>query len=329
MINICDAEFDFESVKDQIVGGGILPVSIDEHGIIRILLGKERYINNWRGSLKWSGFEGGKKVDESPEHIAAREFLEESMGLVSLDDCEKTSIMDNVLQIIQNEKYFLRILLCIEHENITIHNIREYINRFHVTYVIQIPYKTSYVDDFTYLRRQLSEFQTKLTNFQKLNELVSNEYPYLKEEQIIQGKKVKAIVQVELDQNILIITYLEEEGLKCIKKDVSSLIDCDLYTYIKWFQSRESLNNDIEYLQKFNCIHIEKNCLGFFVNATVNDEYIEKQQIAWWSLESLEKVFVNGGYSSNDYFRAYFLPVLQRTIQELKNYNKGHNNSHQ
>ena len=43
------------------IGSGIIPISIDETGNMYILLAKEKYSPSWKGSNRWSGFEGGKK----------------------------------------------------------------------------------------------------------------------------------------------------------------------------------------------------------------------------------------------------------------------------
>jgi len=54
-------------------------------GKLRFLLGKEHYVSNWRGSLRWSAFEGGGKAGESIEDNAAREFVEETLGMLGTD----------------------------------------------------------------------------------------------------------------------------------------------------------------------------------------------------------------------------------------------------
>ena len=57
-----DKNLSLLDLESKIVGGGVIPVCI-VNGEVKILLGKERYINHWRGSLKWSGFEGGRKFN--------------------------------------------------------------------------------------------------------------------------------------------------------------------------------------------------------------------------------------------------------------------------
>lgn len=47
----------------------------------RVVLGREQYTQNWKGSLKWSDFGGRAKEGETPETTAAREFFEETLGV--------------------------------------------------------------------------------------------------------------------------------------------------------------------------------------------------------------------------------------------------------
>tara|TARA_B100000945_G_C20390121_1_gene601760 strand:+ start:604 stop:1545 length:942 start_codon:yes stop_codon:yes gene_type:complete len=311
-----------EDYREKIVGGGILPVSVDEMGNIYILLGKERYINHWRGSLKWSGFEGGKKCDESIEHLSSREFIEESMGVVSFDDQTNESTINTVMEKINYKEYFARILLCIEHNETS-----EIESRYHITYVFQVPYEKKCIERFDNLRNFFIEFQSKLIAFRKLIDQIPNEIPFIREDTIIMGTKVKALIDVSVVKNELIVTYLEEEGIKKIKRDISTDNDT-VSLYLRWYSFREELNNDVKHFKKLsNSLQIQRNCLGFFIDARINEEYIEKQEIKWWSIKELRKVLKNGGFLNQDYFRAYFLPVLQRTIEELEKYENRDNNS--
>jgi hypothetical protein len=44
---------------------------------------------------------------------------------------------------------------------------------------------------------------------------------------------------------------------------------------------------------------------------------VEKHFISWWKLEELREVLKNGGFVRTEFFRAYFLPILQVTVEEL------------
>ena len=66
----------------RLCGAGILPFCVPEDGgEILFLLGRETYVPGWRGSNRWSAFEGGSKGGEACVQCAAREFVEETCDL--------------------------------------------------------------------------------------------------------------------------------------------------------------------------------------------------------------------------------------------------------
>ena len=66
------------------------------------------------------------------------------------------------------------------------------------------------------------------------------------------------------------------------------------------------------------CLNITMNTCKVVTSLKVKDDYTEKQSIQWWHINDLETVMKNGGFINNDFFRAYFLPVLDRSIKCLK-----------
>lgn len=66
-----------------IKAAGVLPYSKDAKGNTYFLLGRERPNENWGiDSSSWSEFGGSMNKNETPEEGAAREFFEETMGVV-------------------------------------------------------------------------------------------------------------------------------------------------------------------------------------------------------------------------------------------------------
>lgn len=318
MIYMSDKDFDFENLETHIAGGGILPVSIFNNQV-KILLGKERYINHWRGSLKWSGFEGGRKVSETINDTACREFIEESLSALELTNESENTIpyKEQIQKIINDKEYFMRIILCINHEN------GGHIDkRYHVTYVLEVPFQMECIERFNNTRKKLIDLHYRLTQFQKIYEQLSeHEYPIIMKNDVIHGNVVKAISKVRLQDDQITILYMDDDGEKQIHETCSEAQKETAITYTKWWCAREQLHKDVAYFKYLkNSVHIKYDLLGLFEDATINDEYLEKQHIQWWDIADLKDVIKNGGYTKNDFFRAYFLPVLQRTVQELEKY---------
>jgi hypothetical protein len=114
-IDMTETRFQKDDISSQFVGAGIVPIT-KKGGIWSLILGKERYDPSWPGSHKWSAFEGGKKEGERMEETAAREFLEESMGCVSLlrEGREIPLDEESILSLLDAKKYILKTVLSIQ-----------------------------------------------------------------------------------------------------------------------------------------------------------------------------------------------------------------------
>lgn len=246
-LGIRETEFDLCAVDDRIMGAGVLPVRI-VRGTVQLLLGKERYVSNWRGSHKWSGFEGGRKPGEDIESTAAREFIEESISSVRLIECNTT--IASVVQALKAKKYIARIALCIMHGP---HNEP----RYQITYLMEASHSHDCEACFVARRKTLMRFD----NHAKLLDDGDDD-----------------LVRARMAQ--------EYQNLDAACR---AAIECD---------------------EHHNVVR-------------VIDDFVEKQVVQWWTLRDLEEVLQNGGFVNANFFRAYFLPVLCRAVQELRSYDDG------
>lgn len=99
----------------RVVGAAVLPFCIDPVcGRLYFWLGKERYNAKWaQGSEQWSCF-GGKSQckDEPAERIAAREFVEETAGMLpyfSSDALPRTGFFD-IEESLRESNYLFRLV---------------------------------------------------------------------------------------------------------------------------------------------------------------------------------------------------------------------------
>lgn len=69
-----------KTVRRQLIGAGIVPFQVTNGNQVVFYLAREKHVRQWRGSLKWSGFEGGARMGESAIETADREFYEETIG---------------------------------------------------------------------------------------------------------------------------------------------------------------------------------------------------------------------------------------------------------
>ena len=69
-----------KTARRQLIGAGIVPFQVTNGNQVVFYLAREKHVRQWRGSLKWSGFEGGARMGESAIETADREFYEETIG---------------------------------------------------------------------------------------------------------------------------------------------------------------------------------------------------------------------------------------------------------
>jgi ADP-ribose pyrophosphatase YjhB (NUDIX family) len=306
MMRLQKTHFDFEVIRDKIIGAGIIPVAHDATGDPQLLLGKERYINHWRGSLKWSGFEGGRKNGEDVERTAAREFFEESLGVVRLHECDTD--IDSVVDALCSDRYVARIVLCILHGE-------ESERRYHVTYIVETAFGDACIQNFTDRRRQLAELEMKTQQLSRVAALSSKlELP--REGEMHGATVVMAISEVErLDELRMRVCYLDNQDRTHEHEVLATKEACD--AYVRWFSLRHECSVRIDEAYQ-HAVHVECDALGLVLHSHVVDDHIEKQSIRWWSASELDTVLQNGGLFCSEYFRAYFLPLLQQTLEELR-----------
>ena len=89
---------------------GVLPFSFGPtSGQLYFLLGQEQFKTDWKGSMLWSDFGGGREGTETPKEGAAREFYQESMGfwgseaaiLERLDDSKRVEVKNGYMYLLE------------------------------------------------------------------------------------------------------------------------------------------------------------------------------------------------------------------------------------
>jgi hypothetical protein len=143
--------------KGALIGAGVLPITFDPNGELCFLLGREQHIVGWQGSDSWSAFEGGTKPsDIDVYHTAAREYIEESLAVLSDCDCTKDTIQ-KVADALRAHKYLFRITMQLTPYKRISKNMR-----YHVTFVVKFPYQEELVDAFAAHRNRLLQMNMSL-----------------------------------------------------------------------------------------------------------------------------------------------------------------------
>jgi len=137
--------------NEHVIGASILPFSVDPwyHGIY-FLLAKERS-GTWRGSNKWDDFGGKANDNEDPCDVAAREFQEESCGVIRVYENEPIPRKSHELvsDLLKNKGYMMHIDFKPNHQD-------QFVYR---TYVKQVPWQPETFQKFGLLVNELVDLK--------------------------------------------------------------------------------------------------------------------------------------------------------------------------
>ena len=284
--------FDTDAIELRGIGAGVIPYALDTHGQLMVLLGRERFMSNWKGSCRWSGFEGARKFSERISDVAIREFAEESMDTV----LDRSAIAD----CIDNKKHKLRIVLKIENSKCN--------EQYHCTYAIEIKWDTHLPDTFHILRSRIQYIDCLLQEFK------------CKQLSLFGGNTIEVGSIYEDNESVFATCnpqFVSTSTLKCEGKVFSVCKNSKEGKQLKELKLvRERIGRA---LLEHPCIRVTRGeIFGYIQNIDINKDYLEKDQIRWWSFDELKEVVSCKGVYKNERFRPYFLPVLQTFLEEIE-----------
>lgn len=298
-MDIKPCDIDLTKCADTIMGGGILPFTI-LNGKLMLLLAQERQVMHWRGSQKWSGFEGGRKSEEDIITTASREFQEESLAIVNVfHSQDKYASVEDISDALRSNDFDMKIVLRVFDDTK---------QRENVTFLKYMAYD-KYVDvHFTSLREQLVTLFHMLQKFDSI--VISNDFPNFSTN--YDGLDIFIICDVFIQDSEMIVKYIDSDMTE-------GLIHSEIcYTYFHQMKNKLKI---LQAIQVFMDLHPDLESHPSLKNARsihelqLNPDFLEKQMIRYWPIEELEKVIKNGGFVGEDVFRAYFIPVLQTVLQ--------------
>lgn len=268
-----------DDIDARCSGAGILPYAIDPAGNVQVLLGREQFVPQWKGSCRWSGFEGSRMRDERIVDTAVREATEESLGLFA----------PTLQRLLQDGVYERRIVLRMQSDRIP--------ERYHCTYVVQIPWDPELPARFQAMRSHV-EYIDRLVQEWRMSRPDSLGGPDRDVGRIV-GDADHVVVQQDHTSSFF-------EGL-----DARGIYD--------WMRLRDRLTRVTKRCHP--CVSPRLDDAGVLQCVSVNLDHLEKDQIRWWSVPLLYTVMEGHGVCDKERFRPYFMPVLQTLLKLIA---KGH-----
>lgn len=292
-MNINIVEFEDGNIEKNSIGAGVIPICVDEFGKCKFLLAKERYNPTWKGSNRWSGFEGGRKTSEHILDTAIREFNEESLGAII---CKQ-----KLREILIKNEFVIKLVVNIQQEKGS--------EKYHVTYLFQVPFDESYIKKFNITRSKLSDIQCCGKTLSKLESSIKV-YEIHKHSEI---GYILGIKSVEESGKNMFVTYLIYNKQKKYEKTVVMPLD---EKTVLWQYTR---NCTTFILKNFKHESITKKVDEYDIvyNVQVQDDYMEKEKMMWWDIDHLKRVLKTGGNYENESFKSYFMPVLKCVTEHI------------
>ena len=291
------SRFDSGEIERLGMGAGIIPVSVDPDGVLQILLGRERYVNQWKGSCRWSGFEGSRKEGEKLIDAAVREFREESMDIIVNER--------DLVQALEHEDYYIRIVLKVSSERKP--------ERYHVTYVVFVEWDAELPSKFQMTRSHAEYVERLCQEWKHIRPSFLGE-PGDEVGPIHERGDGSFVVLKNVHNSpcILQSPWCYDDNKKFIRAEI-----CDdrCQKLLHWKNVRDRLGRAFT---KHRCIQFQHdNTWGLVQDVHISKDFLEKDQVRWWTIPQLDQVMANRGQFGAERFRPFFLPVLQTLLSEL------------
>lgn len=299
----------------RLCGAGVIPFCQHE-GKLLFLLAKERYVPHWRGSSRWSGFEGGVKPDEDAIENAVREFCEESICIMNVDaHALKTEI--------KNNDYAMRVNIVTESRKVSCS-----MPSLHATFVKKFPYDPDIPRQFEERRKDLMALQQVSESLDMFTRsLPDSVYPFLRDAHRIQTPAgvfvVHEIVSVTLDSNQfathLILNNVEtgEQKKRIIQTHVNERNAAHARAYKTWFDFRSRCEKMLlETSAPKMSYSVVRNPNGTLKALNVFSEFLEKSCVRYWEFEELKQCLRTRPQSS-EVFRPYFVLVIKTVLENF------------
>lgn len=299
-MNVDRTKFREEDIERYGMGAGVIPFAYDDKGTLHFLMGRERWLPQWKGSCRWSGFEGSRKDTESLLTTATREFVEESLGVV----CDGPTTYKRL-----NERsYWIRVVLKIQNERCG--------ERYHTTYLLPIEWDPSIPN----------RFHSKRLAVENVDRIVQ-EWKYMRPKLLgDMGDEVGPITPVafqttavvRLTRNAPCILRSPWELKQHNPDEISAIVSGqDAKELDHWSNVRNRLTRSLEHCDH-ECLQVRRDAHWNIVqDVRVIKDHLEKDQVRWWTVDDLHSVLDGRGQFGVDRFRPYFLPVLQTILQEV------------
>jgi len=307
-MDLQDEFFDQRDVERYCMGAGIIPISVcPTDNVPCLLLGRERWIPSWKGSCRWSGFEGSRKECESTHMSAAREFVEESMGCVRM--CPSDRPYDRIRDVIaklDTRRFWRRIVLRIDTERL--------VERYHTTFLVPVPWCGDIPQRFLDARMEVEQVDRLVQEWNYTRPSIIGEAGEIIGPVDVSDAEVHVQKSLETSPCILRRQWIRDGGV--LRATFTDPVE--MQQIRRWVEVRERVARAVVRCAHPSVTYERDERWRLVQQVHVNADHLEKDQVRWWSIDELDAVVAGRGQLGADRFRPYFLPVLQTALNLVR-----------
>jgi hypothetical protein len=275
-----------------------------------MLLGREREIAGWReGSNRWSTFSGKAEAGEEASCTAAREFLEESLGLVALAAPWGRAASVQQMQAVIAQEALGTVEHFVQGRRTPCRNI---------LYVIRVPFDHGLPRRFRTLRSELEALDACLARYRCLRKEALHApgicFPgatpsprLIVSRSCLQGCVCEvSLWDVETQEVTSVALVLSAEQAEEVRRLLAA-----------WERTLQQVSRTPDEVLRHPAVRVyyaERHIVG----ARVNQAYLEKSDVAWWRVRDLADICAHRSCPRADRFRSYFLDLLPHVLELLQ-----------
>lgn len=291
-----------------------MPFCVSPEGRIFIVLGRERNVPGWRGSQRWSAFEGSPHRGEDSETAAAREFTEESLGVFG----RRCVDVDSLRASLAKSDYSLKVSI-----NTPVH--------VHVTYVKQFTWHVGVDQLFSQTRAYVESLERVGATIDELQRCFPRHYPYLREDDVVAVHgtvyTVVEVLAVSVDgDGVLQVRVQLDGGCGAVRRKFLFAGARYSNAYVRWYECRRRvtalLGSSLRQHVPDGALVVQRGseareATGQLVRSVkINKDFMEKSCIRLWSVDELRSAVEDTEYVERE-FRPFFTIVLKRVLSEF------------
>jgi hypothetical protein len=306
---------------------GVLPYAVRPDGSIAVLMGREANVQ----SRRWAPFEGAAKQGESVEIGAAREFVEETMGVVRLNTDLTAYLHEaDVQALFQDQRYSHKVQLRYAMRS------RGQVVKENTTLLLQVPYEAGLEKRFASIRRKVLHLASFCRALHKLRARVFAPL----------GLYGRGICENDRNFRVLDVVHISdltavEDGMRLTARVrcfdpleparphmtcITVVLPCGycvmcvlFFTYLALLRLKMSVSENVDdKIFTHPAVTTMTDEHGFMMGLRIMPDFLEKDHVRWFSHDELTQIYADHGHFDNELVRASTCALIETMLSNWR-----------